>query len=319
MGHKNMKKWLYVLSTGYILTFFSEHMFWSRVLNGETLLTDYIFVWLAYSLSGLAMLTVIYRYRVNNILALFLAGALFGWITEGIIVQTAYESLPLSLSFTGLAWHASISVLVGWHLLPQALRQGGGQALRWIVAVGGFWGFWAVFWQFEDPATALTNAEFTLYAFGHTLPLMLAYFLADRTAATFDSPRWSAVAVTVFFGALFLIVSAFLPVVLVVLTPLLALILWALRRHRQQTAPDSATMIVGGAIPVWRYVMLLGIPFTASLVHALLGAVGFLETGYIVYIITVPLGFGLFFWSIWRFSRPKRPIQAQNPVETPGL
>ena len=45
-------------------------------------------------------------------------------MTEGIVVQTAYEDLPLSLSFTGLAWHALISVWVGWYAVRRALFSG---------------------------------------------------------------------------------------------------------------------------------------------------------------------------------------------------
>lgn len=104
-----VKQILGVLATGYILFFYSELVFWVRVQPVDTL-PGRISAWLAYSLLAFVFLTILMRFRVRTVWALFLAGAVFGWMTEGIVVQTAYEDLPFSLSFTGLAWHALISV-----------------------------------------------------------------------------------------------------------------------------------------------------------------------------------------------------------------
>jgi hypothetical protein len=100
-----VKQFLGVLAAGYILFFYSELVFWARVQPTDTL-PNWISTWLAYSLLAFVFVTIVARFRVHTIWALFLASAVFGWMTEGIVVQTAYEDLPLSLSFTGLAWHA---------------------------------------------------------------------------------------------------------------------------------------------------------------------------------------------------------------------
>ena len=104
-----VKQILGVLATGYILFYYSELVFWARAKPTDSL-PNWISTWLAYSLLAFVFLAIVARFRVHTIWALFLAGAVFGWMTEGIVVQTTYEDLPLSLSFTGLAWHALISI-----------------------------------------------------------------------------------------------------------------------------------------------------------------------------------------------------------------
>lgn len=46
---------------------------------------------------------------VKNIWALFRVEATIGWIGEDIVVQTTNDMLPLSISFTELAWQALIT------------------------------------------------------------------------------------------------------------------------------------------------------------------------------------------------------------------
>jgi hypothetical protein len=58
---KLIKNLLQVLSTGYIFVYFSEHLFWARLCPDDSLM---------------------------------------GWLAEKLVVQTAYEMLPLSISFT---------------------------------------------------------------------------------------------------------------------------------------------------------------------------------------------------------------------------
>ena len=123
------KRLLSVLACGYILMFYSEHLFWAHVRASDTLF-DYLETWLLYSFLAFAFLNLIDHFRVQNIWALFLCGAVFGWLVEGVIVQTTYESLPLSISFTGLAWHALISVWVGWYAVRKAIQTGIGSTFK---------------------------------------------------------------------------------------------------------------------------------------------------------------------------------------------
>ena len=88
--------------------------------------------------------------------AIFLAGAFYGRLDEGIVVQTMYGTndgpFPASISFTGLAWHALIDVWIGWYLIRRVLAQN--KYLKTIAlacGVGLFYGFRAIFWWNEPP------------------------------------------------------------------------------------------------------------------------------------------------------------------------
>ncbi len=84
---KRLRPLLLVLTTGYILTFYSEVLFWARPRPGDSL-PAWIGVWLYYSVTTLTFLTVVKRFRVRGIWPLFLAGGLFGWLVEGLLANT---------------------------------------------------------------------------------------------------------------------------------------------------------------------------------------------------------------------------------------
>src|SRR4030095_14345516 len=139
-----LKNTVQVLATGYIFVYFSEHLFWARV-RPDASLGGWFGAWVAYSLMAYVFLILISHFRVRNIWALFLAGAAFGWIDEGIVVQTAYEMLPLSISFTGLAWHALITVWIGWYAMRKSLLfSATWSMLRLAITIGVFYSLWAI-------------------------------------------------------------------------------------------------------------------------------------------------------------------------------
>ena len=77
------KRLLLAFSTGYILFFFSERVFWSMARPGDTPV-DYLLTPLLYALLAYIFLIVVDEFRVRNIWAVFIAGAAFGWIGEEI-------------------------------------------------------------------------------------------------------------------------------------------------------------------------------------------------------------------------------------------
>jgi len=189
---RTFKNLLLVLSTGYIFVYFSEHLFWARLRPGDSL-TGWLGAWLAYSLLAYLFLALVAYFRVKNRWALFLAGAAFGWLAEGVIVQTAYESLPLSISFTGLAWHALITVWLGWSVLRQTIRAASVWAELGLASVWGLcFGLWAISWWLEPDGGVSTLPEFAAFAFLPTLLVLLACWLADWSATeTFTLNRWT--------------------------------------------------------------------------------------------------------------------------------
>src|SRR5689334_20434277 len=116
-----------ILATGYILFFYSERVFWSFLRPGDKPI-DFVLGWLVYSAMAWVFLLLVRHCRIAAFPAVFLAGAVFGWLAEGIVVDTMYGNndnpFPASISFTGLAWHALISVGLGWYLQARLLTRG---------------------------------------------------------------------------------------------------------------------------------------------------------------------------------------------------
>ena len=174
-----MRSLLASLSTGYVFFYFSELVFWSRPRPDDSLL-NWMETWLAYSLMAFLFLVVVVRFNVNSLAALFLAGAFFGWIGEGIIVQTTYENLPLSISFTGLSWHALVTVLIGWYGLQFALGKYTKRSLVYVGLIGIFCWIWGISWIYEEPESLVSPIIFTMYVFTTTLLLALCLFASVK-------------------------------------------------------------------------------------------------------------------------------------------
>ncbi|HEC23888.1 MAG TPA: hypothetical protein ENI95_13320, partial [Chloroflexi bacterium] len=197
-----------VLSAGYILFYYSEILFWARVRPTDSL-PDWIAGWLLYSLMAFIVLSLIARFRVRTLWALFLVGAAFGWLVEGLIVQTLYEELPFSISFTGLAWHALITVWVGWYAVRRALHTGFLPTVLLAAAIGIVYGFWAITWWVEPEGGVSSPLQFAVYTTLSSLLLILACWLHDRTVPISFTPSRVADGVLI---ALALLYFAFITV-----------------------------------------------------------------------------------------------------------
>lgn len=300
-----------ILATGYILVFYSEFVFWARVRPGDSLL-GWASTWLAYSVMAFVFLSLLARFRVSTVWALFLAGAAFGWLLEGLVVQTTYENLPLSISFTALSWHALITIWVGWYALRRALLAGPRSTLLWAAAVGLFFGFWAMSWWVEPDGGVAHPLDFARFAMLTSLLLIVAYWVYDRTVPGFFAPsRIAEIAVAVLLAVYFVLVTVrAAPVAALVLPVLLGALFLALRHNQRLAGQGSLLDSPARAGKPWHYLCLLALPLTAIAFYT---AAFFLDlrwsTNWVVYLITTPLGFVLLFVSfikIWRV-KPSLP------------
>src|SRR4051794_10767753 len=103
---------------------------------------------------------------------------------------------PLSVSFTGLAWHALLTVGVGWSLLGKALTEQKPTRTAWLsLAIGLGWGLWAVWW----PTELGMDVETSVFGFvSHTalcfLPFLIAWLvLGMARPELFQSSRFATV------------------------------------------------------------------------------------------------------------------------------
>lgn len=292
------------LTIGFILFFYSETLFWGR--PGRAAFAELVVSWLVYSLLTYLFLSIVATLRVQGWATLLLAGGLYGWLAEGVLVQTMYDQFPVNLSWTGLAWHDLLSVCAGWYGLSVALKRGGTAAGLTAVGLGVFWGIWAVmWWQPEEGGRVTPLPDFAIHAFTEGIGLMLAYALFPRlvTPEMFQS-RWgqgiaSAIAILWF---VFVAIPAN-PLAVWIAPPLFALTLFLLLRHRRTTqAPTVLDSL--SPVPLWRYLAVLIMPLCAVGVYAFFLMLGHTyPTNQWVYFVVMPLGFiayGVSAWRVWR-------------------
>ena len=310
---RNLKLWVFVLASGFILFFYSELMFWARP-RPEDSFSNWLVTWLAYALIGLAYLAALQTFRVRHIWGVYLGGALFGWLAEGVLVQTMYDAFPLQISWTGLAWHALISVWLGWYAVRRALHRGRPLAILGLAsALGLFWGVWGIFWWVEEPGQPIPGlGAFAGFAWTASAGLVLAYWLADRCGAGFAPGRLAVGLVGAALGVLFVFGTLqVVPLAIFVLPPLLAVLFLALWRNRQKEPPGSLLDVLHGPLPGWRYGLLLAMPLAATAVYAAaLALEARVYSGWLVYAVTTPLGFILFVLSLVKTAFSPKPDTA---------
>lgn len=307
---RTLKQLALVLGSGYIFVYFSEHLFWARVRPDDSP-ASWFGAWIAYSLAAFVFLHLVAHFRVHEKWSLFLAGAIFGWLAEGVIVQTAYEALPLSISFTGLAWHALITIWIGWYAIRRALTSPASiRTFGLFAAIGFFYSLWAINWWLEPDGGVATLAEFSLYTLTITLLVALAYALVNwGSSEAFAPSLW----VTRLVYAAFIIYFAFVtvpaaPLALIILPLLLGLACYGLRRHRPAEETAYLLSTLHGRISPLNYLALFTLPLTAIIFYALALALNLqLHTNWMFYLITTPLGFILFGIGIFKKSVPAHP------------
>jgi hypothetical protein len=301
---RTLKQIALVLGSGYIFVYFSEHLFWAR-LRPDDSLQNWFSAWIAYSLMAFVFLHLVTYFRIAEKWSLFLAAAAFGWLAEGLVVQTTYESLPLSISFTGLAWHALITVWIGWYaarratISPASLRTFG-----LFAVIGAGYGLWAIAWWLEPDGGVATLAEFSRFSLTITVLVAFAYALANWGAT---EPFHPNIWVTRIIYSMFLLYFIFItvpaaPWALLILPVLLGLVAYGLRRHRPADETDSLSTSLTGHIPLLNYLIIFLLPLTAIAVYATALSLNLQwHTNWILYLITTPLGF--IFFGVGLFKR----------------
>ena len=287
------RRWGLALATGAVFVVFSEAMFWpspAKLANPGA-----IGAWIAYSLLAWVFLALRNRFRARSVWAIFLCGAAVGWLAEGVIVRTVYEQLPLSLSWTGLAWHALITVVGGWWLLGGAVVGGDtARTARFATVIGLCWGVWVIFWWVED-GKATPVATFALSALG--AGVALAAGLAGTAAlggAPFTPSRGESWAVGGLVGIAYALTVVTTPLALL-LVPLLAVVYLALRANRKREDGEPCAAPAKPRLRPATLAALLPLPVAAIAVYGAADLLGLrLPTNWVVYLVTTPTGAAMF-------------------------
>ncbi|MBI5960810.1 MAG: hypothetical protein HY866_18880 [Chloroflexi bacterium] len=311
------RRWIASLSLGYILMFFSEFLFVNVYPHFDW--TGVIPMWIAYSIEAWVFLALLAYFRVRNGWALFLVGAVYGWLLEGVVVQTMYAAFPFQVAFTGLSWHALIDVWVGWYVVRKTMFGGSPRSMaRLAVLIGAFWGCWAI-WSWQEHEMMGAN-RFALLAWGTNLLLIPAYHTLNRLEPLdFRPHRWEVRLIAGLHVLIFGIVVLMIPFAALILPPLLVVIYGALRRHRRSPTPATIPITYAGRVGRMQYALLALIPLVALAEYSLALALDArIATNQIIALITVPISVVFFARALIKLYRepvPQPPLEAAVLVQ----
>lgn len=287
--------------------------FWFYPIDEEV---SHIGILLAYSLLGYLFLLTLHYFRVTEFAGLYLAACLFGFLVEGAIVWYLYTELPVSIVWTSMAWHALITVCLGWYLVLRISKA------RWLwqsvyfAALGAGLGAWTTFmwyvdeapdgdisWSWTEPTGFIEQflLGFFFFVAGHVLyslarPGTLRFVRLDYGLAIGALAAWTSLTLLVAFPASLL----FLPLVAACLTPLF-------KSRPSRTPPASILKSLDEAPLGWRsYLAMIPLPICAIATHtALVEAQLGLEWNAILIVTAGPYSVWLFVRAFWRsWSRP---------------
>jgi len=214
---------------GAIALWGSEMFFWSAPQEPVNVISVGM-TWFVYALCSAAALSLVLVTGIQGWRAMFLGGAVMGWLIEGVVVATAYDAFPFQVVWTPLAWHGLVTGLVVLGLgRPEGRWPAWRRALTWgVVGVAG--GLWASWWPLERggmPGLATTVP----YLVGLGLLVPLGHVALDRLVRVpVPSRRVLLVApVLLLVGWLVRVVLAPSPLYLV-LPMVLGLTAWVMRR-----------------------------------------------------------------------------------------
>ena len=313
---------LCALATGYILFVFSERLFWT-VWRPTDSPMDFVVTWLAYSVAAYLFLAAVSWSRADDFWSIFLAGALYGWLIEGGLIYTLYGTepsapFPISISITGLSWHALISVMLGWWATGRGVTATRPQGLVWIsLAVGVFWGLWAMVPWRETPPIVTTVPAFLTNALLLTLGLMAAWHVSLRAGVReFRPGRIGVVMCTLLLGLFFVQHVQKLGVFPLVVFPIvLSLALVPLYCHRRSSQFSSASHIFADDHRASRLAIMGLIPVAATLVYYSAAAAGMDRVPINVIVFYVLGGPGGFILLVLAILVSIRRVLAARPAE----
>lgn len=301
-------RFVIVIAFGAILASVSE--FWFYRLPDDV---DPSLLLLAYGLLGYLFFVVLDRFRVRSVAALVVAASLLGFLIEGVPVSVVYSNPPLSIIWTSLAWHALITIGMGWLLLRHMLMRGWLQAALFCAAFGIGLGAWnAYMWNaLEDEVTGRitfvwqpVEAFLEQFLLGYVL-FLIGHIIFDRFyPKSITSGRVEHLVLWAVAGTVSVLVARESGLILmypifVGLVGLCLATLW--RQARSERSPDSIAVDLTHRthVPLARFAATLLIPICAALTYW--GFVSYqlsVEMNVVMIAIAGPVSAFIFLWGI---------------------
>ena len=218
-----------------ILSSVGETLFYSLDITWE-----YILLFVIYGLYWYFMMYLLYYYKISSFAGLFLAASIFWFLLEGGFVGILYESLPFSLVWTSLAWHALISVVLFWYyfrkimlwksLKKKLLYNSSLWILLWLWgtyswSASEIWNSWEVVFNWMIPQIYISQIViwYVLFIFWHMI------YERSVKSMQYTSKKewyiiltWILISYIIWNGILYFPVSLLLPVLIILSVMLLS-------------------------------------------------------------------------------------------------
>ncbi len=257
------------LALGFVAVWASENLFWSvppdDLAPGGLLLT-----WAAYALCAACWLSLVLGTGVAGWPALFLGGAVLGYLVEGVVVGTIYDAFPLQLVWTPLAWHALLSggMVLALGLGPLSGRaralSGRARALGWLGA-GALWTLWALYWPTERAALP-GQGGLLVYLVAPAVGVAVALWLIGVLWRP-DPARWVLWVAPALLAALAVVQAVIAPDPRRLVLPLLIGLIWWIMRRLGRRGGGWLT-----PQPLWHAPLVLLAPLCVALLAPVLWA-----------------------------------------------
>jgi hypothetical protein len=246
------------LACGVIAVWAGENMFWF-IPPQDLRPVDLALAVVAYAIASGVGLSLVILAGIRGLPAAFLGGAVTGYMVEGVIVGTIYDTLPFFWVWTPLAWHALIS---GGLVLGLGRAAGVLGPVRMALIWGGLGlasAYWAQYWPSEALALP-SRAVLALYLIGFGMLVVLAQVVLNRIGHLPQPPKallWVAPGIAL---AVWVVQGVMDLNPLRVLLPLvMALLWWTMRRLGQ----PGLRVPLGVPVPVWQHALVLIAPGVA--------------------------------------------------------
>lgn len=298
---ESLRYFLVSFILGLIAMWGSETFFWGFP-PAELNLVEWTITYVAYSLCCAVVLSAIIWSRINGLCALFLGGALLGFLVEGVVVAQMYLIFPFQLVWTPLAWHALITGVCVFGLCRAGPHWPLWRHLLTLIALGVGGGFFALFWPLDEGrADHIPGGDVVFsYLVGTGCSVVFANVLLDRFKTLPSPPTWVTFIMPIFALIVWTATSVFDPNPVRIFWPVMVgLTLWAMRRLGR--APDIS---IGSPAALWRHLLFLVAPVTMLLIAVPAWENNMaIAANLVVAGVTVPLSLGWWLVLLWRARR----------------
>lgn len=307
-----LKRFLILFSFAAIIVTFSEYWFYEVAGDFSSLGIVFFYGILCYF-----TLIISQRYIISNWNGFFILAFFLGLIIEGTIVYYLYTGLPFTILWTSLAWHALLSVGVGWYLYHNIMSKGSlSLAIFLNIIIGFCLGLWNSY-SFNASETdlngeiifeniILTTAFSEQFMFGFIL-FILGHFIFERVYTNnFKFNNYDFyIFLVILIGFTFVNFVSFFPFTLI-LPLLLYLCILSFKNGYEKNSLEFISSENFIKIPIYRYLVSILLPLSAiSTYHFMISYEIFIEMNAILIVIAVPIALYLLIKSFMKYSSNK--------------